>query len=133
MRGRHAADLAHQLRRAGTLQIARRERLFRGLAQRLEARDLRRRFATLRGRLAAADTRLSAAAARAHDRAGRRLTDVSARLDTLSPLAVLARGYAVCWNADRTAIVRRAADTRPGDRVHVTLHDGEIECDVRRN
>ena len=50
---------------------------------------------------------------------------------TSVPLAVLARGYAVCWNEDRTAIVRRAATVSPGDRVHVTLHDGEIECEVQ--
>jgi exonuclease VII large subunit len=45
---------------------------------------------------------------------------------------VLARGYAVCWNADRTAIIRSASAVSEGDRVHVTLHEGEIQCDVRR-
>jgi exonuclease VII large subunit len=45
---------------------------------------------------------------------------------------VLARGYAVCWNEDHTKIVRSAGAVSPGDRVHVTLHEGEIECDVRQ-
>jgi exonuclease VII large subunit len=45
---------------------------------------------------------------------------------------VLARGYAVCWNADRTAVVRRAAAVRPGDTVRVTLQEGELQCDVRK-
>jgi exodeoxyribonuclease VII large subunit len=48
----------------------------------------------------------------------------------LSPLAVLGRGYAVCWNAGKTAIVRSASSVSPGDRVHVTLAAGEIECRV---
>ena len=34
--------------------------------------------------------------------------DAAARLDGLSPLAVLGRGYAVCWDGDRTRIVRDA-------------------------
>jgi exodeoxyribonuclease VII large subunit len=55
---------------------------------------------------------------------------LAGRLENLSPLAVLARGYAVCWNAERTAIIRRASATSPGDRVHVTLHEGELDCEV---
>ena len=39
----------------------------------------------------------------------------AARLESLSPLAVLGRGYAVCWNADRTAIIREASATKAGD------------------
>ena len=53
------------------------------------------------------------------------------RLETLSPLAVLGRGYAVCWNADRTQALRDAADVARGDRVRVTLAKGELDCEVR--
>jgi exodeoxyribonuclease VII large subunit len=55
---------------------------------------------------------------------------MSGRLGNLSPLAVLARGYAVCWNADRTVIIRSASAVAAGERVRVTLHDGELQCDV---
>lgn len=131
MRGRHAAELTHQLRRAAVAHIARRERTYRTLGLRLEARDLRRHLAGIRGRLATADGRLGTAAGRSHHRSESRLRSLAGRLENLSPLAVLARGYAVCWNADRTAIIRRASAAAPGDRVHVTLHEGELECDVR--
>ena len=130
MRGRHAAELSHQLRQAGGAILTRRHRDFASLRLRLEARDLRRRMAVIRGRLGAADGRLSAAADRSHHRAQSKLAAIAGRLDNLSPLAVLARGYAVCWNADRTAIIRKAAAVSPGDRVRVTLHEGEIACDV---
>ena len=53
------------------------------------------------------------------------------RLQSLSPLAVLARGYAVCWADGHTRIVRSASTLAPGDRIQVTLHEGEISCDVR--
>jgi exonuclease VII large subunit len=36
----------------------------------------------------------------------------------------------VCWNADKTAIVRTAESVAPGDAVRVTLANGEIGCRV---
>jgi len=59
------------------------------------------------------------------------MASLAGRLENLSPLGVLARGYAVCWNAERTTIIRSAAAVAPGDRVHVTLQEGELHCDVR--
>jgi exonuclease VII large subunit len=46
-------------------------------------------------------------------------------------MAVLGRGYAVCWNGARTAVIRSAATTGAGDRVRVTLSEGELDCEVR--
>ncbi|HMF62173.1 MAG TPA: exodeoxyribonuclease VII large subunit [Vicinamibacterales bacterium] len=132
MRGRHAAELTHHLRRAATAHLARRERAYRELRLRLESRDLRRSLSSIRNRLGAADSRLGSASGQARHRAESRLSSLAGRLENLSPLAVLARGYAVCWNADRTAIIRSASAVGEGDRVRVTLHEGEIECDVRR-
>jgi exodeoxyribonuclease VII large subunit len=132
MRGRHAAELTHQLGRAVSTQMSRRERTYRSMRQRLEARDLRRHLSAIRSRLGTASGRLGTAAGGARHRADSRLMSLAGRLENLSPLAVLARGYAVCWNADRTVIIRRASAVAPGDRVRVTLHEGELECDVRR-
>ena len=98
----------------------------------LEARDVRRRLAAVRGRVAAADGRLKAAAVRNRDRADARFRVLVGRLENLSPLAVLARGYAVCWNTDRTAVIHTASQVAAGERVRVTLHEGELHCDVTR-
>jgi exodeoxyribonuclease VII large subunit len=68
LRGRHAAELTHQLKRAALARLARDGRAFRELRGRLEAHDLRRRFAANRGRLTTADQRLQAAALRARER-----------------------------------------------------------------
>lgn len=131
MRGRHVAELSHALGDAAREQIiARRERQLTRLRLRLEALDLRRRLAVIRGRIAAADSRMISADARRRQRLDGKLRALAGRLETLSPLAVLARGYAVTWNADRSAIIRAAALVNPGDRVHVTLHEGELSCDV---
>jgi len=130
MRGRHAAELTHQLRAAVLLAIDERARDYRTLRQRLEQRELARRLSQMKGRLTAADGRLGGAAGRARHRADSRFRALAGRLENLSPLAVLGRGYAVCWNDDRTAIVRSAQSVVAGERVHVTLAAGEIACRV---
>jgi exodeoxyribonuclease VII large subunit len=131
MQGRHIAELTHALRRAATALVSRRGREHHLRAARLEARDVRRSLGVVRSRLDAADRRLAASGARAIERAHARLAGAAGRLESLSPLGVLARGYAVCWNNERTAIVRDAGTVAPGDRVRVTLHRGELDCEVR--
>jgi exodeoxyribonuclease VII large subunit len=53
------------------------------------------------------------------------------RLDGLSPLAVLGRGYALVQRADDGAIVRAPGDVEAGDGLRIRLADGEIEAEVR--
>jgi len=48
----------------------------------------------------------------------------------LSPLAVLGRGYAVCWDAGGRHAVRRADSLQAGDRIHVTLAAGRVDATV---
>jgi exodeoxyribonuclease VII large subunit len=52
-----------------------------------------------------------------------------ARLDAMSPLKVLARGYAIATRGDGCA-VRDEADARPGDRLTLRLHRATIEAEV---
>jgi exodeoxyribonuclease VII large subunit len=130
LRGRHAGELTHQLRAAMRGVVEARARRHRALQQRLDQRDMARHLAAMRGRLGAADTRLGGSAERTRLRADARFRTLAGRLESLSPLAVLGRGYAVCWNEDRTAVVRSAASVATGDRVHVTLANGEIKCTV---
>ncbi|MGE3511002.1 MAG: exodeoxyribonuclease VII large subunit [Vicinamibacterales bacterium] len=130
-RGRHAADLAHALARAGRSGVVVRERRLQALQRRLDTCDLRRRLSGVRTRLVSADARAQAAMARRVHTATARLREEAGRLASLSPLGVLGRGYAVCWNADRTRIIRSAEQTATGERVSVTLAHGELECEVR--
>jgi exodeoxyribonuclease VII large subunit len=97
----------------------------------LDTFDPRHRLAAVRARLQAAATALDAGVTRRRLRLEGRLGSAAARLDSLSPLAVLGRGYAVAWDDARTRVLRRASDTAPGESVRVTLHEGEIRCDVR--
>jgi exodeoxyribonuclease VII large subunit len=53
-----------------------------------------------------------------------------ATLDSLSPLAVLSRGYALVWEADGRRLVRDAADVGVGDPLRVRLHRGTLTTTI---
>ncbi len=57
---------------------------------------------------------------------GRRLAELAGKLDALSPLKVLGRGYAIAYK-DESAL-RSIQDVAVGDRVTVRLEDGQIVC-----
>ena len=133
MRGRHADELTHTAARMMRAGLAARERQLQQLRWQLDIFDLSRRLADIRTRLVTVEGRLTGAMARRRHRAETQLGSSANRLATLSPLAVLGRGYAVCWNADRTRVVRAASDVQPGDGVRVTLAKGELDCEVRSN
>lgn len=130
MRGRHVGDLTHAVTRVLRASIAARARRLQLLDRQLAGFDAGRRLAALRTRLVAAEGRISGGIARRQDRARGRLRTAIGRLESLSPLAVLGRGYAVAWNADKTRILREASSVAAGERVNVTLERGELHCEV---
>ena len=130
MRGRHVGDLTHAVTRVLRASIAVRARRLQLLDRQLAGFDAGRRLAALRTRLVAAEGRITSGIARRQDRARGRLRTAIGRLESLSPLAVLGRGYAVAWNADKTRILREASSVAAGERVNVTLERGELHCEV---
>jgi exodeoxyribonuclease VII large subunit len=132
LRDRDAHDLKRRLDRAMTARVGASVQRVETLRRRLEARDLRRVVATLSTRLATARGRLGAAIVHRRLVAESTAVTLAARLDALSPLSVLGRGYAVCWNAARDSIIRSAETVATGEHVQVTLADGELTCRVER-
>jgi exodeoxyribonuclease VII large subunit len=76
------------------------------------------------------ERRLLAGGGRTLERAGEAVARGAARLADLSPLGILARGYAVCYGPDGRRVVRSAKELTPGDRVRVRLHEGGAGCVV---
>ncbi|HET7290820.1 MAG TPA: exodeoxyribonuclease VII large subunit [Vicinamibacteria bacterium] len=59
-----------------------------------------------------------------------RLARAAGKLDTLSPLAVLSRGYAVVFDAEGRRIVRRSSEVGPGDALRIRLQAGALRATV---
>lgn len=57
------------------------------------------------------------------------LQHASARLQALSPLAVLSRGYALVYGPDGT-LLRSAAEAKPGDAIRARLANGSVDAQV---
>ena len=74
--------------------------------------------------------RLGHAASRVLMGAHARLSGASGKLDELSPMAVLARGFAVVKKEGK--LLTRAQGTVPGDQVDVRLFEGELTCKVEQ-
>jgi exodeoxyribonuclease VII large subunit len=79
-----------------------------------------------RQRLSALGRRLQAALARRLEQQHGRLSTLSGRLDALSPLKVLERGYALVTVEKAGTIVRDPAQVRPGDTLRVQVSRGEL-------
>ncbi|MEA3200011.1 MAG: exodeoxyribonuclease large subunit, partial [Thermoplasmata archaeon] len=77
------------------------------------------------------DDALSRMAKALSSRVGREadlLAQRAARLDALSPLAVLGRGYAIATREGK--VLRSPADAPPGSRITVKLRDGDLPARV---
>lgn len=52
------------------------------------------------------------------------------KLDALSPLTVLARGYGVVCSEDEKKMITGGKKVKPGDKIKVIMHDGKLICNV---
>ncbi len=120
-----------------------RQRLDAGLLRALEQRIARlrhagavlralrpeRRLGQLRERLSALRTRPQAAVARQLQHDTLRLRSLARSLETVSPLATVARGYAILRREDGR-IVRGTTDAPVGSRLDATVADGLLKLRV---
>ena len=129
---RDREDLQARLARVAHARTVRLGQRVDALRLRLQRRDVRRVAAELQTRLVRVDGRLRARVEARRLAALAQVRELAGRLNAMSPLAVLGRGYAVCWNEDRTSIIRTSRAVQPGDGVRVTLADGELACRIER-
>jgi exodeoxyribonuclease VII large subunit len=101
------------------------------LNERLSPRSLGRRVTERRVRVRHVLDRLRTALRTGME--GRR-TELRRRadlLDSFSPLAVLARGYAICRD-EHGRVVSSSSVVTVGDPVRVRLHQGSLDCRVEQ-
>ena len=123
-------ELERRLRTALHTQRTTQARRLTHLQQRLSAASPERRLALLRQRQAVLAGRLASAGPRVVQRARQRLALAARTLDAVSPLATLARGYALV-TTPAGAVVTDAAALRAGDTLHIRLSVGSVLAEVR--
>ena len=133
LEGRRIDELAYRLSARAHTEIDFRQRHQTTLRLRLESLNLGRQLSSIRHRFEIARQQIGRAITDVRHGYRHHLDNVVARLESLSPLGVLARGFAICWNEQRTSIIRTTADVTAGDIVRVKLHDGELNCEVKES
>ncbi len=109
--------------------LRRRERHIAELAAAVLRHDPRQALAHARERLAAGRSRLDRAMERGLHECASATQSLAARLHSLSPLAVLDRGYALVLN-EAGAVVRSTAQVTPGEMISTRLADGAFTSRV---
>ena len=81
--------------------------------------------------IAKMDVALEGAMSAKMEREMKGLESRTGRLDALSPLATLSRGYSIARRKDSKEIIRDAKRVETGDWLELILKRGELECEVR--
>ena len=123
-------DYSSRTRIARILSLRRERR--RALDARLRERDLSVRLAKAGERWRAGSRALGEAVARRLGLAQRRLEPLAGRLEALSPMKVLERGYSIVQTEDGR-VVKRANDAPEGASIRVRLHEGRLTALVRES
>ena len=104
-------------------------RAWRNLDGRLRERDLRLRLARAAARMGMLQARMWEAANLRMRLLGHRFHPLTARLEALSPLGVLERGYAIV-ESERNRLVRRSGQVKVGEELRIRLHEGRLGARV---
>ncbi len=128
-RAQRTDDLEHGLRHSIHATIESRTRQVSDLTRRLQANDLRLRFVRQRQHLNQLHNRLGNAVGTRLWHTRRDFERLHLRLEQLSPLAVLGRGYAIVQK--RTGeILRSSTNADFDEQLRIRLHQGEIDAIV---
>ena len=65
-----------------------------------------------------------------HERLAAKYNFLVGKLDTLSPLAVLSKGYGLLKSNEKKILIKSIEDVDVGDEIEVSLKDGKIICSV---
>jgi exodeoxyribonuclease VII large subunit len=126
---RRQSDALRRLAAAWQRRLERERARVRHADAVLRAAHPQRRISRLRERLAAVSSRPQAAIVRRLGNETLRLRGLARSLETVSPLATVARGYTILRHPDGR-VVRSVLDAVPGDRLEARLADGTLPLKV---
>jgi len=126
------AELKGRIRMAVERAIGERQRRLEGFLRLLEAHSPGRLLASVERRMDEGEQRLVAAIRGIVADRERGLEAAAGKLDSLSPLGVLRRGYSITWRLPDRSLVKDARQVEEGDQVEITLAEGKLWCEVKR-
>ena len=127
---RRQQDVARRLHAAWATQHQNRLAHLRHAAAVLRSGHPQRRLDALRERLQRLQPRADSAIGRQLQRDGLRLRALARSMEAVSPLATVARGYAILTRDDDGSLVRSPLQVRPGDTLKARVQDGVIDVTV---
>lgn len=127
--GQRLDDVGFRMESNLTELIRRRQRETAALASDVLHHEPRQMLARMRERLTVGNTRMERSLERTLRRSSARVESLDARLRSLSPLAVLDRGYALVLDAEGM-LIRSTSQLTPGDALRTRLSDGEFRSTV---
>ncbi len=102
------------------------------LGERVSLRNPIRKIDALRSSLSQAAKRLEQSFKYSIEIKRQKTRTVIGKLESLSPLSILGRGYSITRKIPSLEIVRDAGGVREGEMVEVTLHKGSLLCAVEK-
>jgi len=105
-------------------------KLLEGLRERIWKQSGDRRIALLKETLNDLQNRLLASMVNRGRFAQNRLASIAGKLNALSPLASLERGYSICYSQTDKRVVKDTAGLSVGDKLDIRLWGGELLCDI---
>jgi exodeoxyribonuclease VII large subunit len=130
-RGQHLDDLRFQLEDALQRRIRISRQRLLPLVDRIRRQNIAIQIASARRRLQDATLRLHRTTIHLINRRRTSVSNASVRIEVLSPLAVLSRGYALVY-ADDGRLLSSVTDTAPGRTIRARLAHGVLESQVTR-
>lgn len=119
------------LREALLRRLDRQLAWFSQLESRLQPRELASQLAREQGTLQQLRERLLQAMVQGLARRRATCVEMQALLQSLSPQAILKRGYAICLDENGRPVTT-VGGRNPGDRLEISLADGSLDCLVER-
>jgi len=128
-RGQRVDELERRLETSATRRVRGFSERLSALASRIERQNPTVKLVVARRRLESAEQCMEQLAGTTISARKTVLEHLSARLQALSPLAVLNRGYALVYGPDGT-LLRSSDDVKPGDTVRARLAAGSLDAKV---
>ena len=125
-------DFANRLHLFATWALKRKQEKCLRLSESLLLRSPVQRVKSLRSVISEVKRRLVQSTKFSAEIQRQRVTGILGKLDSLSPLSILKRGYSITRKFPSLQILREVTRVEEGDKVEVTLYRGTLLCAVEK-